>query len=155
MHSFAESEFVWRLVVAALLGALFGLERSLSGKHAGMRTYALVSMGSCLFVISSVLAAFELSIFPGVNPLYIASSVVVGIGFIGAGLAALRGGNNESHAELTTATGIWVAAGIGMAVGFGLLEVAVTATILGVLIFWLFAKLEHRLSARYGISREG
>lgn len=146
---------VWRLIVAALLGVLFGFERTLAGKHAGMRTYALVSLGSCLFVVSSILSAFDLSIFPGVNPLYIAASVVVGIGFIGAGLSGLRlPGQNGEHPELTTATGVWVAAGIGMAVGFGLYSVAVSATILGVLIFWLFAKFERRIQQRWGTNRE-
>ncbi len=50
-YLFSESHFVGALVMAALLGAVLGVERSLAGKHAGMRTYALVSMGSCLFVV--------------------------------------------------------------------------------------------------------
>jgi putative Mg2+ transporter-C (MgtC) family protein len=143
MQTLMQSEIVWRLVLAAVLGIAFGLERSLAGKHAGMRTYGLVSLGSCLFVIVGALSAYELSVFPGLNPVGIASSVVVGIGFIGAGLAALRG----EHPELTTASGIWVAAGIGMAVGFGLYTVAIAATAIGLAIFWLFAKLERRLLA--------
>lgn len=152
MEHFAQSELLWRLVIATVLGALLGFERSIAGKHAGMRTYALVALGSCLFVSSSVLAAFELLVFPGVNPLYIAASVVVGIGFIGAGLSGLRlpgQGQDGQHPELTTATGVWVAAGVGMAVGFGLYTLAVTATILGLLIFWLLAKVERKLQVRF------
>ena len=144
-----ENEFVWRLVVATLLGALFGLERSLAGKHAGMRTYALVSMGSALFVCLGTLASFQLSIFSGINPLQIAGSIVIGIGFMGYGLAGFRG---EHPVELTTASGIWVVAGIGMAAGFGLFELAVAATVLGILVFSLFARLEHTLRARFGSS---
>jgi putative Mg2+ transporter-C (MgtC) family protein len=151
MESLLQSEIVWRLIVAAFLGALLGFERSLSGKHAGMRTYALVSLGSALFVLIGVITAYQLSGFSGVNPVQIASSIVVGIGFIGAGLAALRG----EHPELTTASGIWLAAGVGMAAGFGLSSLAIASTALGILVFWLLAKLERKMSAAYGIKHEG
>ncbi len=146
-----ENEFILRLVVATLLGALLGLERSLAGKHAGMRTYALVAMGSALFVVVGILSSVQLSMFPGINPVQIASSVVIGIGFIGAGLAALRG----EHPELTTASGIWLSAGIGMAAGFGLYAPALAATVIGFIVFWGFAKLERQLSSKYGINHEG
>src|SRR3989344_4624095 len=79
-----ESEFIVPLAVAAVLGSLLGLERSLAGKHAGMRTYAMVSLGSCLFVVVGTLSALQLSMFPGLNPIQIAASIVIGIGFIGA-----------------------------------------------------------------------
>jgi len=146
-----ESEFIVPLAVAALLGSLLGLERSLAGKHAGMRTYAMVSLGSCLFVVVGTLSALQLSMFPGLNPIQIAASIVIGIGFIGAGLSALHG----EHPELTTASGIWVAAGVGMASGFGFYSVATASVVLGLIIFWFFAKLEHRMSERYGIKHEG
>lgn len=143
---------VWRLIVATVLGIALGMERSLSGKHAGMRTYGLVSLGSALFVlVGAASAADVLLYYPGINPMQIAGSVVVGIGFIGAGLAALRG----EHPELTTASGIWLSAGIGMAAGFGYVELACSAAVIGFLIFWLFAKLEHKLSTAYGIKHEG
>src|SRR5581483_7779889 len=119
------------------LGCFMGLERSIAGKHAGMRTYALVSLGSALFVGVGMTASFQLSMFSGINPLQIASNVVLGVGFIGAGLAVFRG---EHPVELTTASGLWVAAGIGMACGFGLYSVAVATTILGVLILSILAK---------------
>ncbi len=145
-----ESVLIIRLVVAALLGVLLGLERSLAGKHAGMRTYALVSLGSALFVVVGIMSSYEFSLFVGINPMAIASSVVVGIGFIGAGLAALRG----EHPELTTASGLWLSAGIGMAAGFGLYEIAVAGAALGFVVFWLFAKIERKLNMRYGIGHE-
>ena len=145
-----ESEFITRLLVAAALGSLLGLERSLAGKHAGMRTYAMVSLGSCLFVVIGTLSSLQLSMFAGINPIQIAASVVIGIGFIGAGLSALHG----EHPELTTASGIWVAAGVGMAAGFGFYSIAVTSVLIGLTVFWLFAKLEHRMSERYGIKHE-
>jgi putative Mg2+ transporter-C (MgtC) family protein len=146
MHFDSQLQYVMPLIVAALLGTLMGLERSISGKQAGMRTYALVSLGSCLFVIVGVLSSLEMSFFSGLNPLQIAASVVIGIGFIGSGLASFRG----EHAELTTASGIWVVAGVGMACGFGLYSIALVTTIISIVIFSLFARLEHFLRIRYG-----
>src|SRR6266481_638432 len=98
-------DLVWRLVLAAALGAALGLERSLAGKHAGMRTYALVSTGSAMFVIIGTLASYQLASFTGINPLQIASNVVLGVGFLGTGLAVFRG---DHPVELTTAAGLWV-----------------------------------------------
>lgn len=141
-------EYSWRLLVAALLGLAMGFERSLSGKHAGMRTYALVSLGSCLFVLAGVIASFELSMFSGVNPLAVASNVVVAIGFLGVGLTVFRG---DHPVELTTAAGLWVSAGVGMACGFGLYILAAASAILGLVIFTLFSRVEHRLRVKYGI----
>lgn len=143
-----EVDFVWALLISALLGALLGLERSIAGKHAGMRTYALVSLGSCLFVILGTLASVQLgSMFPAVNPLQLAGSIIIGIGFIGAGLSALHG---DHPVELTTATGIWVAAGVGMASGFGFYILALTSTVLALAIFTLLLKVENAIRAKYG-----
>ncbi len=144
-----ETSMAVGLVIAALLGAVLGIERSLAGKHAGMRTYALVSLGSCLFVIVGTLSSIQLSFFSGINPLQIAGSIVIGIGFIGSGLAAFRG---EHPAELTTATGIWVAAGVGMACGFGFYFLATIATIISITIFSLFFRFENALRTRWAFS---
>ena len=146
-----ENEFIVRLAVAAILGALVGLERSIAGKHAGMRTYALVSMGSALFVVLGTLASYQMALFAGVNPLQIAGSIVIGIGFIGAGLAAVKG---DGHAELTTASGIWVAAGVGMAAGFGLYTLAAGATVFALLIFTLLLKVENRIRRTYSVPND-
>jgi putative Mg2+ transporter-C (MgtC) family protein len=146
--SSVEFEYSWRLVAAALLGIVLGFERSLSGKHAGMRTYALVSLGSCLFVITGIIASFQLSIFSTVNPLTIGSNVVVAIGFLGVGLTVFRG---DHPVELTTAAGLWVSAAVGLTCGFGLYVLAITATVLSLIIFALFSKLEYRLRIRYGV----
>lgn len=140
-----------RLAVAVLLGAFLGLERSLSGKHAGMRTYALVSLGSALFTVLGVVASYQLASFAGVNPLQIAGSVAIGIGFIGAGLAAYK---SEHPVELTTASGIWVVAAIGMAAGLGYFGVAFAATVLGILVFSLLLRLENKLRRNYGTQAE-
>jgi putative Mg2+ transporter-C (MgtC) family protein len=141
-----EIEFAWRLLVAVFLGVCLGLERSLAGKHAGMRTYSMVALGSCVFVIVGTLASLQLATFAGINPLQIAGSIVIGIGFIGSGLAAFRG----DHPELTTASGIWVVAAVGMACGFGLYVTAVTSTLLAIVVFTVLSKFEHRLRSIWG-----
>ena len=148
-----ETALFLRLAVATLLGAAIGVERSIAGKQAGMRTYALVSLGSALFTLVGALASYQFSSFASVNPLHLAGFVAVGIGFIGAGLAGFRHENN--HAELTTASGIWLVAGVGMACGFGYYSLAVVSSVLGVIIFSLFAKLERSISVRFGTRHEG
>jgi putative Mg2+ transporter-C (MgtC) family protein len=146
-----DTSFAGALVVAALLGALLGLERSLAGKHAGMRTYALVSLGSALFTLLGVLASYDLSFMSGINPLQLAGSVIIGIGFIGSGLAVFRG---EHPVELTTATGVWLAAGVGMACGFGYYMLAAASTLLGLIIFTFFFRIENMLQKRFGYKKE-
>lgn len=146
-----EMEVITRLIVAVILGACMGLERSLAGKHAGMRTYALVSLGSSLFTVTGLVASYQLTSFASVNPLQIAASIVIGIGFIGSGLAVFRG---EQPSELTTATGIWLVAAVGMTAGFGYFAVALAATVLGLLIFTVLLKLENGLRRRFGHSQE-
>jgi len=111
-----------------------GLERSIAGKHAGMRTYALVALGACLF-----------------TTLGFGTGVVIGIGFIGAGLAAVRGG---THVELTTAAGVWVAAAVGMAVAGGFYLLAAGVVVLSVCVLSLLLPLESRIRARYGQNGE-
>ncbi len=140
-----ETSVIIGMVSATVLGSLLGLERSVAGKHAGMRTYALVSLGAALFSAVGVLASYKLALFGGTNPLQIAGSVAIGIGFIGAGLSAMRG----DHAELTTAAGIWLAAAIGVACGLGFFSVAVVSTVLGILIFSVFTRVERAISSRY------
>ncbi|MBP9821397.1 MAG: MgtC/SapB family protein [Candidatus Pacebacteria bacterium] len=130
-----------RLLVASGLGLVLGFERMTAHKHAGMRTYALVALGSCLFVIVGVLSATTFASFPGMNPVQIAGSIVIGIGFIGAGLASWK---NGGHVELTTTSGIWVAAGIGMACGFGFYIEAMFATLLCLFILAILSILERK-----------
>lgn len=147
----SDGDVIARLGVAVLLGAAIGLERTLAGKHAGLRTYALVSLGSCLFVLVGILSSYQLSFFPGINPVQIAASIVIGIGFIGAGLVAIQ---NGGHVELTTASGIWVVAGVGMAAGFGFYSAALGATIIAILVFSLLLRFENVLRRRFEIGSE-
>ncbi len=140
-----EYAFAWRLIASVILGASMGIERSIAGKHAGMRTYALVSLGSCVFAIVGTLSSYQLVGFPGINPLQLAGSVVIGIGFIGTGLAAFKG---EHTAELTTASGVWVVSAVGLACGFGLYFTAIVCTLLSLLVLSVVAGLEHWIISR-------
>lgn len=128
-----------RLFISLLLGMIIGIERVWAHKTAGMRTYALVSMGSALFVIVSNEMVNYYASFSGMNPLMIVSQIVVGVGFIGAGLIFTK---DSKLVGLTTATGLWVAAGIGMAAGLGLFGISIIATILTLFVFVALSVIE-------------
>ncbi|MBI2108764.1 MAG: MgtC/SapB family protein [Parcubacteria group bacterium] len=137
------------LLVAAVLGGILGLERERAHKTAGLRTYALVSMGSALFVAVSVIISSQFVGVTNFDPLRVAAQIVTGIGFLGAGVIIFRG----SHVEgITTAAGLWVAAGIGMASGFGLYAIATFATIVTLFIFtilWFFETRIKKVSGKW------
>lgn len=115
-----ESTAVLRLLIAFGLGFALGLERELRGQDAGLRTHILVSLGSCLFTVSSILIEQPLDVGTHLEVradiTRIASQVVVGIGFLGGG-AILRHG--ASIKGLTTAANLWLTASVGLAVGIG------------------------------------
>ena len=111
------SDVFLRLFTAVILGMLIGAERLLVHKEAGMKTHALVSMGAAVFMLVSEGMAAKYMTLPGLNPTIVASQIIVGIGFLGAGSIILNGSRLMG---LTTASGLWVTAGIGMAAGFGL-----------------------------------
>ena len=118
--------FLGQTLLAALLGGLLGLQRERSGKPAGPRTYALVTAGSTLFTILSLHG------FGTANPAQLAGNIVVGIGFLGAGLIFQR----ESHIDnLTTAAGLWASAAIGVAMGTEYYLLAIGATLLTLALF--------------------
>lgn len=136
----AQLELFWPLLLAVLLGGLIGFEREHIGKTAGVRTQALVCLGSALFTLMSVNIAQRLSDTGSLDPARIASQVVVGIGFIGAGLIIFR---EERVRNLTTAATIWVVAAIGMAIGFGFYLLAVLTTLL----VYIFLELVSRFKS--------
>lgn len=119
------------LVVAMVLGMLIGAERLFVHKEAGMKTHALVSMGSALFIIISETLVQKYGNGGSFNPGQIASSIITGIGFLGAGMIMFRDSRTRG---LTTASGLWATAGIGMAAGFGFYSLAIIATFLVLLI---------------------
>lgn len=117
-----------RMVLATILGMLIGVEREQRHKPAGIRTHALVSLGSCIFTILSMG-------FTGTNadPSRIAAGIVTGIGFLGGG-AIFR--SKKHSAGLTTAASIWIAAAIGLATGLGEYAIAICATIIALLLLY-------------------
>lgn len=131
-----------QLFVALVLGGLLGLERTWAGKMAGMRTYALVSMASALFVIISRIVSERHMGLTNFDPLRMASQIIVGIGFLGAGLIIFR---ERKITGLTTAAGLWMAAGIGISVGFGLYAIGVFAAVMTVLVFSAFWYIEKKI----------
>lgn len=131
-----------KLGVAILCGMIIGLERVWAHKTAGMRTYALVSMGSALFVIISETMLSTYTNYPGINPFHIVAQIVVGVGFLGTGLIF---SHDSKVMGMTTATSLWVSAGIGMAAGFGLFGMAFIATFLTLFIFVALYVIEARL----------
>ncbi len=143
MENFAITnlEVFIRLLLAIILGGALGIERSMAGKTAGMRTYSIVSMGAAMFVIISNIISLQYVNF-NFDPLRMASQVIVGIGFIGAGLIIFR---EEKVSGLTTAAGLWVSAGIGMATGFGLYILAIIATVLTLFIFIVLWFVEKKI----------
>ena len=119
------AEAILRVLLAVALGAGIGYQRERAGKAAGLRTLVLVATGAALFTVVSI---FGFGV-EGVDISRVAAGVVVGVGFLGAGVI-LRGRSEEEVAGLTTAATIWVTAGVGLAAGAGLYLVAVIATVI-------------------------
>lgn len=132
-----------QLIFAVLLGAMLGIEREWQAKPAGLRTYALVSLGACLFTIISI-DGFRQFIGSGASydPARIASQIVIGIGFIGGGSIFLK---NDLVHGLTTAAGLWIAAAVGMTVGVKFYALALFAAIMTVLILDTFSWAERNI----------
>lgn len=140
-------QMIVRLLLASLLGGLIGLEREIHGRPAGFRTHLLVSLGSCLFVATSiefykVYGNFSGNGPVGVDPGRVAAQVVTGIGFLGAG-AIIR--EKASIRGLTTAACLWMAAAIGVACGAGLIIIAMVVTAIAILNLLLLKKVEYML----------
>lgn len=129
-----------QLLLAVVLGAVIGLERELQGKSAGLRTYAMVSLGACLFTIVSAHGFRGVEGVALIEPSRIASNVVVGIGFLGAGLIFLKG---DIVYGLTTAAGLWISAALGVAVGAGLYTAALFAAFIAVVILTILKSAER------------
>jgi|SRR6185312_5205566 len=132
------------LLIALILGAIIGVERSFAHKTAGMRTYSLLSMGSCMLVIIGTIVAP--SLINGYNPLYIAGSLITGLGFLCGGVIIFQ---DKHLSGLTTAAGLWVSAGVGIAVGYGLISLAVFATFITLIVLTIFWYIEHTITERF------
>lgn len=131
-----------QLLLALVLGAALGIERTFARKVAGMRTFGMVAMGSCLFIIISELVTLTYLEQTNFDPMRLAAGVVTGIGFLGTGLIIFK---EKRLSGLTTAAGLWLACGIGMAVGFKLFGIAIFATILTLFNFTVMWVIESKV----------
>lgn len=132
-------EFAIRLLEAAFLGGIIGLEREVMGKHAGLRTNLLICLGSCLLMQISIAVPHA---FGFGDPARIAAQIVTGIGFLGAG--TILQSRHGVHG-LTSAATIWVVAAVGMGVGAGMKEESAIATVLILATLVLLGRAERHL----------
>lgn len=109
-----------RILAAVILGGVLGLERELKNRPAGLRTYILVCVGSCIIMLTN---QYIHQVFGSGDPVRMGAQVVSGIGFLGAGTIIVTRRNQIKG--LTTAAGLWSAAAVGLALGIGFYEVAV------------------------------
>lgn len=151
MLPITDTELILRLSAAALFGLMVGIERSRVGKRAGMRTYGLVALGAALFSVLSIAVTQQYaSVYPA-DLLRVASQIVVGIGFLGAGVIFVE---RQVLTGLTTAAGMWVVAAIGTACGFGLYVIAAYVTFLTLFIFEGLWYIENRFVRKAKSSNE-
>ena len=152
---FMQADMVWvfilRLAVAGLLGAAVGFEREYRAKEAGTRTHFLVAMGSCLLMIVSQWGFQDILTMTGsgvdmrLDASRVASQIVSGIGFIGAGTIMMQ---KQVVHGLTTAAGMWAVAGIGMAVGGGMYVLGAAATVLALVGLEVLRFLGRKIHSR-------
>jgi putative Mg2+ transporter-C (MgtC) family protein len=142
-----EGELIGRIALSAALGLIAGTERALTGKAAGMRTHALVAVGSAAFTVAGF-AALGIGASAQTRPdiTRIAAQVATGIGFLGGGLILVQ--RDDRVRGLTTAAHVWAVAAVGVLCGLGLLWVATATTGLLVLVVAGLQPLEARISGR-------
>ena len=133
--NYVEFQYIGRLVLAAICGILIGYERKNRAKEAGVRTHCVVACASALMMVLSKYAYSDIIETYGelskVDPSRVASGVVSGIGFLGAGMIFVH---KKTVTGLTTAAGIWATSGIGMAIGAGMYVVGIGAALIILLI---------------------
>lgn len=134
---------VFKLLLSMILGSIVGFERKRKGQTAGVRTFALISMGATLAMLLSIYIPQEYLGLKNGDPGRIAAQVLSGIGFLGAGAIIQMKGSVRG---LTTAAGIWMVATIGLAVGVGMYLLSVIATLLILFILVQLESFEHRMN---------
>lgn len=142
---FTETQIMIRLALSVILGGLIGLERQMHRRSAGLRTHILVSLGSCLIMLTSL---YVFDIYKNqvpLDPARIAAGVITGIGFLGAG-AIIQ--DRESVKGLTTAASLWVVAAIGLATGCGFHRAALFTTALALVTLFLLRFIEMMIFGR-------
>lgn len=134
-----------KIFLAAILGFIIGTERAVVARQAaGSRTFALVAMGACLFVIAGTFINGQFIGRVNFDPARVVAAVVQGVGFLGAGLIVFR---SETLRGVTTAAGLWVAAGVGAVVAVGMYSIAIFVTLMTLAIFLVVWQIEHRFKS--------
>src|SRR5579872_4781158 len=129
-------EIIWKMFLAVIVGGLIGAEREYRSKSAGFRTLTLICLGATLFTVFSELIGGAHG-----TPDRIASNVVVGIGFVGAGVI-FKGDTRSKASGVTTAAMIWVTAALGMGIGAGYEMISFVACLLVIFVLITFSLLE-------------
>src|SRR3954471_7321444 len=144
-------DMLLRMLVAAGLGAVIGIEREPAGRGAGMRTHCVVALGAAIFTLAGAYGFADASGAASVDPTRVAAQVAAGVGFIGAG-AILR--NGSSVQGVTTAATVWLAAAVGVMVpagGFWPATVATAVALLGLVLLRTTKPYVHRLVHRHAL----
>jgi len=144
MCGFLDWEIILQLVLAMVLGGLVGLEREFHRKEAGLRTFILVCLGATLFTVISLQFSESFLEKTGIayDPTRIIGQIVLGIGFLCAGLIIFRGARIEG---LTTAAALWITAAIGATIGVEFYFLAIFVTFLTILVLAGFRLIEEKL----------
>ena len=140
MREFTFASIAFRLVLATVLSALMGSERGRRGRAAGLRTHILVCVGSAMAAMTGIYIVQDLQMSGDASR--IAAQVISGIGFLGAGTILVK--NGSTITGLTTAACVWATGAIGLAVGYGFYEAAVSATVITYLTIKLLSNFEHK-----------
>lgn len=141
-HEVNTIQALFKLGLSLLLGSVVGFERKRKGQMAGLRTFALISMGATLAMLVSIYVCQEYVGLKNGDPGRIAAQVITGVGFIGAGAIIQMKGSVRG---LTTAAGIWMVSTIGLAVGVGMYLLSIAATLLILFILVQLERFEHRV----------
>lgn len=148
MHGFTTSlsfaDVLVRLVAATLIGAALGLNREIRGKAAGLRTHALVALGTALVTLTGIELAGYDGHFDSDSVSRVIQGIVAGIGFLGGG-TILKSDSGEQISGLTTAASLWLVAGLGISCGAGLWQMSLIAVVLALLVLILGESLERGL----------
>ena len=129
-----------RIAAAVIFGGLLGLERGMKNRPAGLRTYMLVCVGSCLIMLTN---QFIYQSTASGDPVRMGAQVVSGIGFLGAGTIVVTRRNQIKG--LTTAAGLWAAAGVGLALGIGFYEAAIAGAVAVFFVMTMLQKMDNRM----------
>jgi len=139
-HAVTQQAVVVRILLSILIGGLIGLERGMKNRPAGLRTYMLVCVGSCLIMLTN---QYIYQCTGAGDPMRMGAQVVSGIGFLGAGTIVVTRHNQIKG--LTTAAGLWASAGVGLALGIGFYEAAITAAVGIYAILTILQRLDSRV----------